>query len=270
MLKTDTDFYKDIIIQACPDASNIRYPDIRGGVCPVFVVDTKSGTQVFKFNNREVAVRNYELSSRLQENGIVVPKTSVCICNDKCFEKYDYCPDKTLYEHISGHSLNKTQIENTYKQALSQLAATTVIKPVLFVSNPMLNYPEVFTKTMKQKLNPWLAEFYGYFVCMFSQPGSTKLVHNDMNPKNLLVSADGSLTRILDMDAVALANESFAVMMTLRYYPLNNHREMIEFYQDITGHKLNEQAIMFGIKIIKAMRAQRQKFDSLFVKSNQR
>lgn len=270
MLNNNEKFYYDIIVNSCPQATNIRHPDIKGAVCPVFLADTREGTKVFRFNEASVAFRNRSIGNLLVDNGILTPVITTHGYRSTWYEKYNYCPDKTLYEHLTAKEFDDKQIESVYKQVLIQMAEMAKIKPISFSHNNLMNYQEVFVASMKQRLHPALVEFYGYFVRVLAGGDAPKLVHNDLNQKNILTTEDGTLTRILDLDAVALANESFAVMMALRYYPLNNHHEMIEFYQDITGHKLNEKAIMMGIQFLNTIRSTRHRFDRLFLHSPQR
>ncbi len=259
------DFYRHIIKVAYPEATDIRHPTVRGGVCPVFLADINKSTKVFKFNTCKIACRNRTISNLLGDHDINVPQTTVCAYNSEWFERYDYCPDKTLFEYIQADTLTKQQIENVYKQALDKQAQMSEIKPIMFGPNPLLEYPDVFAASMRQKLSPWLVDFYAYFVRILATRGDMRLMHNDINPKNLLITPNAQLTKMLDLDSVATANESFALLMALRHYPLDNQPEMIEYYQDKTGRKVNEKAIMHGIKILDTLRNARRELDVHFI-----
>ena len=80
------------------------------------------------------------------------------------------------------------------------------------------------------------------------------MLHNDIYDKNMLVDGTHGLARLIDLDAVALCNESFSVMMTLRMYPLANHCEYMDYYEDTMQRKINREAIMTGLKILNTIR----------------
>ena len=103
---------------------------------------------------------------------------------------------------------------------------------------------EVFAATQKMRVHPTLAQAYGAVHKLFSYTDNMRLLHNDLNSKNILVDSSNQIVRLLDMDSVALCNESFSVMMTLRTYPLDNNLEYMEYYEDTMGRKINRSAII--------------------------
>jgi len=77
-------------------------------------------------------------------------------------------------------------------------------------------------------------------------------MHNDLTPANMLVSDNHhDIERLIDFDAISVCNENLAIFSMLRLYPLSNSKEIIEYYQDISGHKLNYREIMFMLKLFK-------------------
>ena len=113
---------------------------------------------------------------------------------------------------------------------------------------------EIFAATQKMRVHPALAQAYGAIHKLFSNNGNVRVLHNDLNSKNILVNTNKQVARLIDLDAVALCNESFSVMMTLRTYPLTNHLEYMEYYEDIMGRKINRSAITNGLKILDTIR----------------
>ena len=104
------------------------------------------------------------------------------------------------------------------------------------------------------RVHPALAWAYGAIHKLFSDNGDVRVLHNDLNSKNILVDDNKQVARLIDLDAVALCNESFSVMMTLRTYPLTNHCEYMDYYEDIVQRKINRPAITNGPKILDAIR----------------
>ena len=109
-------------------------------------------------------------------------------------------------------------------------------------------------QTKKMRVHPMLARTYRAVHRLFSDGGDIRVLHNDLYDKNILVNAQAKVERIIDLDAVALCNESFSVMMTLRTYPLTNNLEYMEYYEDTMGRKINRSAITKGLQILDAIR----------------
>ena len=113
---------------------------------------------------------------------------------------------------------------------------------------------EIFVATQKMRIHPTLARAYGAIHKLFSNNGDLRVLHNDLNNKNILVDDNKHVVRLIDLDAVALCNESFSVMMTLRTYPLTNNLEYMEYYEDTMGRRINRSAITKGLQILDAIR----------------
>lgn len=247
------EFYHSAIKNAFPDAWDVRKPVVPGGVSPVFLCDTPSGTKVCRFSEHEIVFRNRDVSNLLNLHDIPVPKTRVHAYIDTWFESYDYCPAPTFFEHIKV-GMTDAEIFDIYKRATDIQQQISEIPPVYFKPSKYMHMHEIFAATQKMRVHPALAQAYGAIHKLFSNNGNVRVLHNDLNSKNILVNTNKQVARLIDLDAVALCNESFSVMMTLRTYPLTNHLEYMEYYEDIMGRKINRSAITNGLKILDTIR----------------
>ena len=251
-LHTD-EFYTAAIKNIYPNSWDVRKPAVPGGVNPVFLCDTSSGTKVCRFSNSDIVFRNRYVSDLLTMYEIPVPKTQVYAYLDTWFESYDYCHAPTLHERIQ-EGISNADVFNIYKQATDMQRKISQIRPEYFKPTRYKYMHEVFCATQKMRVNPILAYTYGFIHRLCSNSGNVYLLHNDIYDKNMLVDETHSLARLIDLDAVALCNESFSVMMTLRMYPLANHCEYMDYYEDTMQRKINREAIMTGLKILNTIR----------------
>lgn len=262
MQKHSEDFYKAAIKSAFPNSWSIRHPNICGGVSPIFLVNTPSCVQVCKFNEYALSFRNRVVSQLLELADVPVPRISVHAYLNTWFETYPYCHDKTLYEHVQ-YGATDTQIFNAFKQAIEIQKKITEIRPDKFQPKFCRYASDVFTMTQKMRLPHALANAYGMVHKLFSQRGEMRLMHNDLQVQNILVDEKMNATRLIDLDSVALCNESFSVLTMLRVYPLNNHNEIMDFYEDTMQRKLNRHAIITGLQILQSIRAPQLKLNQM-------
>lgn len=247
------EFYHAAIKNAFSDAWDVRKPIVPGGVSPVFLCDTPSGTKVCRFSEYEIVFRNRHVSDILNLYNIPAPHARVHTYLDTWFELYNYCPAPTLFEHIKA-GMTDAEIFDIYKQATNIQRQISDISPAHFKSSKYKYMHEIFVATQKMRVHPLLAQAYGAIHKLFSYTDEMRLLHNDLNSKNILVDNNKKIACLIDLDAVALCNESFSVMMTLRTYPLGNNLEYMEYYEDTMGRKINRSAIINGLKILNAIR----------------
>lgn len=247
------EFYHAAIKTAYPDSWNLRVPPVLGTVCPVFFCDTPTGTRVCRFSDYDIVFRNRRISHLMSLYDIPVPQTQVHAYLDTWFESYDYCASPTFYE-CSVAGMSDADIFNVYKRATDIQHKIADVPLADFNPGRRKYMYEVFSATQKMRVHPVLAYVYGTVHRLFSTRGSVRVLHNDLNRKNILVDDNLDVPRILDLDAIALCNESFSVLMTLRTYPLTNISEYLDYYEDTMERKLNRPAIIGGLKILNAIR----------------
>ena len=257
------DFYRAAITTAYPDAVNVRKPVVSGGVSPVFLCDTKTNTVVCRFSKPEIIFHNNDVSNLLKTYSVPVPTTSVHSFLDVWFESYSYCPSATLHERIAAGMPNK-DIFDVYKQAIEVQHKISGISTSLFCPPYGKYMSDMFIATQKMRVSAPLARLYGSIHRLFSDCGEMRLLHNDLYSKNMLVNDAGKLDCLIDLDAVALCNESFSVLLALRMYPLDNYNEYMDYYEHTTCRKLNRAAIEKGLKILNAIRGPQLMLNKMF------
>ena len=253
MRTRDDDFYCAAIKSIFPGSWNVRVPVVSGAVCPVFLCDTPNGTQVCRFSNRNIVFRNKKISDLLVQNGVPMPDTTVRAYMGAWFETYEYCSAPTLYERMRA-GMTDAEIFDVYKRATDIQHQISEIAPASFNPGSCKNMHEIFRETQAMRVCPSLAYTYGAVHRLLSSGGAQHVLHNDLHNKNILVDSENRFVRLIDLDSVALCNESFSVMITLRSYPLTNLSEYMDYYEDTMGRKLNRAMIMTGLKILGAVR----------------
>ena len=253
MKKYNEQNYIDAIQSVYPESWYIRQPDIKGFVGTVFFAETENGTIVCKFNDKDIIQHNYQISQLLQPKDMIIPHTQKHMFADTYFESYKYCPGKTLYEYMKN-DMTPNQIFDIYKQTIPVQQELSKIPPEKIKCDWGNFAYQSFVRCRKKSESYLIALAFGFLYKTLSTRGKPRLFHNDIQPKNLLVDEDMNLSGIIDLDSIALCNESFAVLYTLYTYPLNNYAEYIECYEDTVGRKLNKRGIIDGLKLLQQIR----------------
>ncbi len=247
------EFYHAAIKNTFPDSWGVRKPDIPGTVSPVFLCDTLSGTHVCRFSEPELVFHNKVVSDLLTIYEIPVPQTQIHAYLDSWFETYEWCPAPTLYEWIQA-GMSDRAIFKTYQHAINTQNKISQIPIDEFKPRTHRYASEVFVTTQKMRVQPALANVYGFVHKAFADRGQMRLLHNDLYEKNILVNCDKKLAGLIDLDSVSLCNESFSVLLTLQEYPLDNYSEFMDYYEDTTGRAIKRRAIMHGLKLLQKIR----------------
>lgn len=262
------EFYTSAIKTVFPTSWDVRRPNVCGVTYPVFLADTPNGTVVCKFNNTDILFKNHKVSNLAQLYDIPVPRTRVRAYLDTWFETYTYCPDKTLYERIKANATD-AQIFNAYKQIIDIQNRISQIGTDEFKADKARFMSDVFAIQHHNRFGK-ISYAYSMLHPMFSRTGTMRLLHNDLNPKNILADNNCQVSRLIDLDGIALCNDSFSVLMMFRTYPLNNHNEIMDYYEDTTERLLNRRTIMSGLKILRRIRKPLQYMHKSFLGDMQR
>ncbi len=264
MQKHGTEFYHAAIKSLYPDASGIRIPAVPGGISPLFLADTDKGTIVCKFNDADIIKRNHIISETLNLCDVPVPRTTTHAYLDVHMEAYPYCPDRTLFEHVAD-GMSDDKIFHIYTEILDAQYQMTRVDVAGLPLGDKKYFSRVFIANSRNKLPLKLVVPYSMFVTLMSRTGTQYLIHNDMHQKNILATRDGRLSRLLDLDPIAVGNETFAILMLLRHCPLNVHKTLMEYYQDISRRKLPQTLILQMLRVLDAIRAKRRALDDWVV-----
>lgn len=249
MYNLSNKFYHAAIKSVFPDVNKIETPVNSGAIATVFICHTNCGIRVCRFNEKQIILRNQKTSKILCDYGVPIKRTSVYEYNGQYFESYAFDPHQTLKEVLPEMSSN--EIFDAYKSALNILAhlVSFPIQKFSKIDNPY--FTDVYALAVPRCINNSVMQcVYRMFYKCFSGGKNMYVVHPDLTPANMLIADDHRrIVRLIDLDTVSICNENVAVFGMLRLYPLSNIKELIEYYQDISGHKLNYPEIICMLKL---------------------
>lgn len=255
MLPSNESFYHNAIRNVFPDATDIRLPDVCGCVSPVFFCNASNKALVCKFNNPNILMRNALVSQVLNNHDIPAPRTAVHNHGTAWFESYDYCADRTLFEHVNANMSYADTIA-AFENMLRLEHKMSMIDVHEFNPARYRYFYEVDRSNHRMVYHSSLALFYSSIVYLLGQYGKKRLYHNDMHSKNVLINGRSDISRVLDLDAVALGNETYCLTMLLRHYegPESDYTHLLNFYEELTGHTTNRRTILNTLKLFAAVR----------------
>ncbi|MDW2958570.1 MAG: hypothetical protein R8M37_02055 [Alphaproteobacteria bacterium] len=257
MISRSTEFYHSAIKNAYPDATCIRCPDVPGMIAPIFFADVLKKTIVCRFSLPEIVFKNKIASDLLCDYGVPVPQTKVHAYVGTWFESYEYCKDKTLYEHIKL-GLPDDKIFKAYVGAFEIQNKISKISANEFCPEKFREHVDMLCATTK--IRGRLSKIYNDILFNASVRSPLRLLHNDIHSKNILYSPETDRIHLIDLDAVSLCNENFTMMTTVQRYPLKNARQLMSVYQDITGRKLDVNKILFACNAMQLLHNLRHPF----------
>ncbi len=249
---TNDSFFYSAIKSGFPHAANIRTPDLLTSGRPIFLADTrKRGTIICKFVDYNLAFRDREMSQLLKNKNISAPDITIHGYVAQWYEVYKYNPCRTLTEYLTETPTKQT-LFNLYKQVLeiqAQLAESNLDE---FRVKQGRYFSEVFKMTTPRSWPKILSAIYNTGINIVSRVGDVRLVHSDLKPHNILCNEDGSLNQIIDISAIAIATEEFAMISLLDGFPVPDmSEELMDYYDKITHRKLNRDFIRRGLAIVK-------------------
>ncbi len=264
------EFYRAAIKNCHETACDIRRPVVDGKVGEVFLANiAPDETFVYKFNDADIIGRNHKLCEKLALVDAPVPRTTVHAYTNSYFEVYPYCADKTLCEHMRA-GMPKKYIFDIYCDVIR--AQNTISG--LSMDDVKLNYPQFFYQIMNANVcrasSSTLVRAYTAILGAMSRNGPQFLLHNDIHMKNILVTADYKLSKLIDMDAIAFCNEDFSVMQMLRAYPLDNLDELLDFYEDTTHRNLHRSRIKIAMAALSAVTSREKQIQRMLAEDTQR
>ncbi len=255
MTQHSEEFYRAAIKTATPDAADIRRPAVSGIGAHVFLADVgPCKTRVYKFNTREIIHRNHVLSQTLALADVPTPRTTPHSYMGAYFESYEYCPDKTLCEHICN-GMTDAQVFNVYRDAIHVQAKISKIKLDQIDLRTNQFFYQVASRNLGDRSRQWAARAYIKALATISRYGPQVFLHNDVHMGNILVDDNCNFTRLIDMDSIAFCNENYSVMQMLRAYPLDNVDELMDYYENEMGRKLNRNWIKSMVFALSAVRS---------------
>ncbi len=263
MTRRSTDFYHAAIKSCHPYAFDIRQPIVAGVVGDVFLADVAPGkTYVYKFNDKPIVQRNYELCETLALIGAPVPRTTVHSYLQTSFEVYPYCTDKTLCEHMRT-GMNDNHIFEIYCDVIRAQQKISQINKNEINLGQMASFYQVVNKNIRRASGSSLTHAYMAMLGVMSRVGPQFLLHNDIHMKNILITDEYKFSKMIDMDAISFCNEDFSVMQMLRAYPLDNVSELMDFYEDTMQRKLHRNLILNTVRVLSVIHSPKQQVERM-------
>lgn len=249
---TEDNFFLSAIKSGYQHATNVRTPDVTTSDRPIFLADTKKrGTIVCKFVDYNIAFRDRQMSRLLADKKIPAPDMTIHGYLDQWYEAYKYNPCQTLAQHIKNLP-GDDKILNLYKQILDVQATLSESSLDEFRVNRCKYFSDVFKNTTPRAWPKIISAIYNMGIKAASRFGDERLVHCDLKPHNILCNDDVSLNQIIDISAIAIATDEFAMILLLDGFPLPDMSdELMDYYDKITHRKLNRKFIKTGLAIVK-------------------
>ena len=97
--------------------------------------------------------------------------------------------------------------------------------------------------------------FYKKLLYRLSLPGKQLMLHNDLQPKNILYSPETKQISLIDMDSIGCSNFGFFMLRFFNYYPQNNKKIIYNEVAKIFNRRLNPVTLntLFAIQKIKTV-----------------
>lgn len=235
--------YKAAIFDRYPNAKNLCQPLVRGSQQNVIFANVDGQQMVFKFGNPDIIRKNAYISRLYAENGIPCPVITAHQYKNVFFEEYKHIPGKTLYEHI-GCGMDAEKIKQVYRETLVAFAKMGQIKPGVLDGFPHKHMHIVADEHITNVNNAVLGKLCMALVYLINlgNDDDKAVYHTDITPKNIVVSEDGHLVGILDIDTAAVSDVNYAFgAMAAKYIQLGfDINELFDVYEKISGKKLNK------------------------------
>lgn len=241
------EFYEAAIRQTVPNVCRLSLPNIRGNKDNVLFAQTTYGAHyTFKFSGFDSAIRNSRISHTLIDAEIPVPDIQAFQFDGQWFEGYPTLRGNTLYECV-GRGATKTELESIYHQAVSYLGKMSQID----FSNIDFGNLKYAHQTARNDTTATNGAVLGNLTAMFVRlmnigaSANQGLYHHGMTPKNILVSPQGIITGLLDIDEVGVCNKNYAFGVLAAKASLigMDVHALRDKYERMTGQKLNRHQI---------------------------
>lgn len=207
-------FYHNAIYGSGYDVLRLQIPVVNGRNSRVFIADTsRAGRLVFRFDSRNIALRNQGISSLLVAHGMCVPNVKVHQYNNCLYEVYPYLSGTTFQECLN-FGMSTSQILDTYEKIAYQIKKMSDIPVQKFASIENSDCSSVAQSNIIAKTGN---RAQGYIVkhgTDLLNLGPKTVCHCDLTPCNVILTDDDKPVSILDLNAVSVANINFCVAIS--------------------------------------------------------
>ncbi len=237
---------------------NIRRPEICGAQSNVYFTDWYGDTYVFKFSPYELAQKNKRVSQIFRTAEIPVPEIYTGAGNGLECEFYKMIPGKTLYEQI-WYGMSSAKIQTAYRDMVDCFAKMNKLSAHAHYQLAFEKYKYIH-QVVRTNVSKTNNKFWGKFasgLVRLANIGPAKdngLYHTGLIPENVIVSNDGRMRAILDIDEAALCDKNYAfALMVAKYQQLGyDTRELMDYYEQLSGDHLNRRHVQTMINMTNA------------------
>lgn len=211
MLIKDLNFYHSAIFDVSKDVARIDAPVVRGTKHIVFIATgVDSVKTVFRFCDKDIAIRNHDISRILVNRGIAVPHVQLHSYHGQFFETYPYISGITLAESIR-FGMPKSQTPEIFYAIAANIKKMSDIPIEAFNDVPNKNCSDVAMSNILKKKESWLLGQGVKYGTVALNAGRHSVCHCDLGPNNIIMDARDGVSAILDLDAVSIANVNFSI-----------------------------------------------------------
>ncbi|MCL1902737.1 MAG: hypothetical protein FWG18_03895 [Alphaproteobacteria bacterium] len=260
MKKLDINLYKDAIASYGLPTDNIRTPKIPGNTNPVFIVNALSQSFIFKFGDRNMIMKNNTVSKIFETASIPAPKTFMHKYNEQYSEVYTYSPNKTLFERIN-ENMPYDKVKDVFQDALKYMHKMSELDEYCLDSHEHKYYYKVAGSNVAQNSGRIHSGFIQTLVYLLTI-GKKRLYHCDATPKNILVTPDDKFHSFIDLDSVALSNDTFALSAMFTKYAQQGYdiSELMDYFENLAKRKIRRRRIHFQANLITSARNLHRKY----------
>lgn len=238
--------YFPAVRSVIPYAYTINQPNIPGSLRTVLVVKSKDGRFICKFNHRGLAAKNAVVSNSLRGRGIIVPDIKIYNYDEKWFELYRMIPGLTLYEHM-GKGLTNADLQYIYHDMVNAFAKMDSINPKILKDMKYRYIHQVAYKNISDTNGQFAGKIASRIIQAMNSYNSDDygIYHCGMTPKNVILDSDKKFHALLDLDEIAIADRNYAFAMMAAKYQKSGHNimDLIQYYEEQTGIKLDHKKI---------------------------
>ncbi len=234
------------IHETIPYVHKVSRPNVPGSLGSVYIAKSIDGNFICKFNHKELAQKNELVSKALMSCGITIPEIKLYNYHDQWMEVYPMLPGKTLYEHI-GNGLSRNKVQSIYHDIVDAIIKMNSLSPEKLEGLKYSKIGKVAKSNITDTNNSFIATVCSGVIYMVNKCDQKDkgIYHCGITPKNVILTDEGELMAILDLDEAGIADKNYAFgMMVAKYQQLGyNIFDLIDYYESKTGEKLNHKKI---------------------------
>lgn len=245
-MQITTDILYPALGTALPNMHNVRFPKIQGALGHVYFVDQDKKQYVVKFNPQHLVLKNVQVANIFQEHNIPAPASRACARYDTWMEVYPQIQGRTLFERI-GDGLPSDKVREIYQEILTHFAKMEDINFQKLSHLECRHFHQVARYNVSDTNNAVTARIIQGLVRVLNigKKQDTGLYHAGITPKNVILSPDDRFAGFIDLDEAAICNKNYAFgSMATKYAQLGyDIRELFDYYERLTGKKLDRRRI---------------------------